>query len=83
MINFIFNTFLIFSVSDCRGDTRVRAFEGDIRDSDFLRQACRGASVVFHVASIIDVNGSVEFSEMHGVNVKGNCAPNLPYCLQF
>lgn len=62
---------LIQSLKDCRGDTRVRAFEGDIRDSDFLRQACRGASVVFHVASIIDVNGSVEFSEMHGVNVKG------------
>ena len=45
--------------------------EGDIRDSDFVRKACRGASVVFHTASIIDVNGSVEYSEMYGVNVKG------------
>ncbi|XP_033842930.1 hydroxy-delta-5-steroid dehydrogenase, 3 beta- and steroid delta-isomerase 1 [Periophthalmus magnuspinnatus] len=59
------------SFKDCRGDTRVRAYEGDIRDSAFLRRACRGASTVFHVASIIDVDGSVEFSELHGVNVKG------------
>ncbi|KAK7939660.1 hypothetical protein WMY93_002986 [Mugilogobius chulae] len=59
------------SFNDCRGDTRVRAYEGDIRDSAYLRRACRGASTVFHVASLIDVNGSVELSELYGVNVKG------------
>ncbi|KAF3843501.1 hypothetical protein F7725_002350 [Dissostichus mawsoni] len=45
--------------------------EGDIRDADFLRKSCRGASIVFHVASIIDVNDSVEYHEIYGVNVKG------------
>lgn len=49
----------------------MRVFEGDIRDGDFLRKACRGASVVFHIASIIDVNDSVEYAEIYGVNVKG------------
>lgn len=61
----------IYYVSDCRGDTKLSVFEGDIRDGDFLRKACRGASVVFHIASIIDVTDSVEDSEIYGVNVKG------------
>lgn len=61
----------IYCVSDCRGDTKLSVFEGDIRDGDFLRKACRGASVVFHIASIIDVTDSVEDSEIYGVNVKG------------
>ncbi|KAM4559240.1 hydroxy-delta-5-steroid dehydrogenase, 3 beta- and steroid delta-isomerase 1 [Odontesthes bonariensis] len=59
------------SLDDCRGETKLSAFEGDIRDCDFLRKACRGASTVFHIASIIDVTDSVEYSEMFGVNVKG------------
>lgn len=62
---------LDFTVSDCRGDTKLNVFEGDIRDGDFLRKTCRGASIVFHIASIIDVIESVEYSEMYGVNVKG------------
>lgn len=59
------------SLSDCKGDTRVRAYEGDIRDCAFVRRACQGANIVFHMASIIDVTGSVDFSELYGVNVKG------------
>ncbi|KAJ8350931.1 hypothetical protein SKAU_G00260610 [Synaphobranchus kaupii] len=51
--------------------TKVSMFEGDIRDSQLLRRACRGASLVIHTASIIDVHGAVEYSELHGVNVKG------------
>ncbi|XP_040913527.1 hydroxy-delta-5-steroid dehydrogenase, 3 beta- and steroid delta-isomerase 1 [Toxotes jaculatrix] len=62
---------LLQTLEDCRGDTKLSVFEGDIRDSDFVRQACRGASVIFHIASIIDVKESVEYSEMYGVNVKG------------
>ncbi|XP_062287820.1 hydroxy-delta-5-steroid dehydrogenase, 3 beta- and steroid delta-isomerase 1 [Scomber scombrus] len=62
---------LVQTLEDCRGDTKVSVFEGDIRDGDFLQKACRGASIVFHIASIIDLNGSVEDSEMYGVNVKG------------
>lgn len=67
-----------FRVTDCRGDTTLSVFEGDIRDGDFLRKACRGASVVFHIASIIDVNDSVEYSEMYGVNVKGEASNYQP-----
>lgn len=46
-------------------------FEGDIRDVNLLRKICRGASLVFHLASIIDIHDSVEYSEIYGVNVKG------------
>lgn len=69
--------FLIFCVSDCRGDTKLSVFEGDIRDGDFLKKICRGASIVFHIASIIDVNDSVEYSEIYGVNVKGKAVDIL------
>ncbi|CAB1347295.1 unnamed protein product [Coregonus sp. 'balchen'] len=54
-----------------RGDTVVSVFEGDIRDSELLRRACKGASLVFHTASLIDVTGKLDYSELHGVNVKG------------
>ncbi|XP_008288599.1 hydroxy-delta-5-steroid dehydrogenase, 3 beta- and steroid delta-isomerase 1 [Stegastes partitus] len=59
------------SLEDCRRDTKLTVFEGDIRDADFVRRACRGASVVFHTASAICVDGSVEPSELYAVNVKG------------
>ncbi|XP_063354559.1 hydroxy-delta-5-steroid dehydrogenase, 3 beta- and steroid delta-isomerase 1 [Pelmatolapia mariae] len=59
------------SLEDCKGETKLRAFEGDMRDSDFLIKCCRGASIVFHIASIIDIKDSVEYSEIYGVNVKG------------
>ncbi|XP_020487654.1 hydroxy-delta-5-steroid dehydrogenase, 3 beta- and steroid delta-isomerase 1 [Labrus bergylta] len=62
---------LLQTLEDCRGDTKLSAFEGDIRDGDFLRKSCRGASIVFHIASIIDVTNSVEYSEIYGVNVRG------------
>ncbi|XP_040005295.1 hydroxy-delta-5-steroid dehydrogenase, 3 beta- and steroid delta-isomerase 1 [Xiphias gladius] len=59
------------TLEDCRGDTKLSVFEGDIRDSDFVRRACRGASVIFHIASIIDIKEPVEYNEMYGVNVRG------------
>ncbi|KAG7240381.1 hypothetical protein INR49_026952, partial [Caranx melampygus] len=55
----------------CRGNTRLRVYEGDIRDSDYLRKACQGASIVFHFASIIDIIDAMEYNEMYGINVKG------------
>ncbi|XP_029967951.1 3 beta-hydroxysteroid dehydrogenase/Delta 5--_4-isomerase-like [Salarias fasciatus] len=58
-------------LEDCRGDSRLTVLEGDVRDGDFLRTACRGATVVFHTASIIDVRDSVEYGEMYSVNVRG------------
>lgn len=49
----------------------MSVFEGDIRDRELLRRVCKGAALVFHTASLIDVIGAVEYSELYGVNVKG------------
>lgn len=62
---------VIQSLQDVRRDKTVSVFEGDIRDSDFVRTACRGASVIFHIASVIDVLGAVDYSELYSINVKG------------
>ncbi|CAN9498468.1 unnamed protein product [Ophioblennius macclurei] len=62
---------VLHNLEDCRGDTRLSVCEGDIRDGDCVKKVCRGADVVFHIASIIDVTDSVEYSEMYGVNVRG------------
>jgi nucleoside-diphosphate-sugar epimerase len=56
---------------EVRGDIVVSVFEGDIRDSKLLRTACKGASEVYHTASLIDVIEKVDYSEIHGVNVTG------------
>lgn len=56
---------------DCRGETKLSAFDGDIRDHELLRKVCKGASIVFHTASLIDVVGAINYSELYGVNVKG------------
>ena len=58
-------------LSDKRGETTLSVFEGDIRNADLLRRACQGASIIFHTASLSDVTGRVDESELHGVNVKG------------
>ncbi|XP_056145585.1 hydroxy-delta-5-steroid dehydrogenase, 3 beta- and steroid delta-isomerase 1 [Lampris incognitus] len=58
-------------LKDCQRKTVVSVYEGDIRDSEFLRKACRGASMVFHVASVIDTHGNLEDSELYDINVKG------------
>ncbi|MED6233573.1 hypothetical protein ATANTOWER_013537, partial [Ataeniobius toweri] len=65
-------------LSDCRGETILSVFEGDIRDGNFLRKALRGASTVFHTASLIDVTESVEYNEMYGVNVHGKAFYSKP-----
>uniref|UniRef100_A0A8C7RDZ7 3-beta hydroxysteroid dehydrogenase/isomerase domain-containing protein n=1 Tax=Oncorhynchus mykiss TaxID=8022 RepID=A0A8C7RDZ7_ONCMY len=57
--------------SEVRGDIVVSVFEGDIRDSELLSTACKGASEVYHTASVIDVIKKVDYSKIHGVNVKG------------
>uniref|UniRef100_A0A8C7GK20 3-beta hydroxysteroid dehydrogenase/isomerase domain-containing protein n=1 Tax=Oncorhynchus kisutch TaxID=8019 RepID=A0A8C7GK20_ONCKI len=53
------------------GDIVVSVFEGDIRDSELLRTACKGASEVYHTASLIDVIEKVDYSKIPGANVKG------------
>ncbi|KAM9487217.1 hydroxy-delta-5-steroid dehydrogenase, 3 beta- and steroid delta-isomerase 1 [Clarias gariepinus] len=62
---------LIESLEDCQGETKLSTFEGDIRDSELLKKVCKGASVMFHTASLIDVTGVITYSELYGVNVKG------------
>ncbi|XP_017560048.1 hydroxy-delta-5-steroid dehydrogenase, 3 beta- and steroid delta-isomerase 1 isoform X1 [Pygocentrus nattereri] len=61
----------IQSLEGCRGETKLTEFGGDIRDRELLKRACRGATVIFHTASLIDVIGAINYSELHGVNVKG------------
>ncbi|XP_028993418.1 hydroxy-delta-5-steroid dehydrogenase, 3 beta- and steroid delta-isomerase 1 [Betta splendens] len=62
---------LVRDLEECGGGTKLSVWEGDIQDWDFVRAACRGASVVFHIASVIDVLESLDYSEVYGVNVKG------------
>ncbi|KAG5833453.1 hypothetical protein ANANG_G00276110 [Anguilla anguilla] len=62
---------LVQSLQASTSQTKVSMFEGDIRDSELLRRACRGVTLVVHTASIIDIVGAVDYSELHGVNVKG------------
>ncbi|KAG9271359.1 3 beta-hydroxysteroid dehydrogenase/Delta 5-_4-isomerase type 1 [Astyanax mexicanus] len=62
---------LVQSLEDRCGDTKLSVFEGDIRDNELLRRACRGATLVFHTASLIDVIGAIDYRELYEVNVKG------------
>ncbi|XP_062861437.1 hydroxy-delta-5-steroid dehydrogenase, 3 beta- and steroid delta-isomerase 1 [Trichomycterus rosablanca] len=62
---------LIQSLEGCRGEAKLSVFEGDIRDSELLKSLCRGVSLVFHTASLIDVTGAIAYSKLHEVNVKG------------
>ncbi|KAM9802695.1 hydroxy-delta-5-steroid dehydrogenase, 3 beta- and steroid delta-isomerase 1 [Syngnathus typhle] len=62
---------LLQSLEESGSDVKLSAFEGDIRDAEFVRKACRGATLVFHIAAIIDVIEAIEPSEIYGINVKG------------
>lgn len=45
--------------------------EGDILDEQCLKEACQGASVVIHTASVIDVMNAVQRETIMNVNVRG------------
>ncbi|KAF7646326.1 hypothetical protein LDENG_00189840 [Lucifuga dentata] len=62
---------LLENLQNVRMDVKLTPFQGDIRNSDLVREVCRGASIVFHTASLIDVMGAVDYSELYSVNVKG------------
>ena len=49
---------------------RLRWLQGDVRDLDAVRGACRGAHLVFHCAAIVDW-GRVSDRELEAVNVGG------------
>ncbi|MCP6606024.1 NAD-dependent epimerase/dehydratase family protein, partial [Klebsiella pneumoniae] len=51
--------------------TKVTLLEGDILDAECLRTACRGVSVVIHVAAVIDVSGVVPKQTIMDINLKG------------
>lgn len=42
-----------------------------MRDRDLLKEVCKGASIIFHTAALIDVTGAINYRELYGVNVKG------------
>src|SRR5258708_8504750 len=50
----------------------VEWIEGDIRDADTLRRACRGVEVVFHQAAVSSVPRTIAEPEMtHAINLTG------------
>ncbi|XP_021052175.1 3 beta-hydroxysteroid dehydrogenase/Delta 5--_4-isomerase type 2 [Mus pahari] len=50
---------------------KVTVLEGDILDTQYLRRACQGISVVIHTAAIIDVTGVIPRQTILDVNLKG------------
>ncbi len=58
------------NLTHCRG--RIESIEGDVRDADLCRAACRGVEVVFHEAALGSVPRSLEDpATTIGVNVLG------------
>ncbi|XP_012998362.2 3 beta-hydroxysteroid dehydrogenase/Delta 5--_4-isomerase-like [Cavia porcellus] len=51
--------------------TKVTIVEGDILDTQSLRRACQGISVVIHTAAVIDVSGVLPAQIIMEVNLKG------------
>ncbi|XP_077335711.1 3 beta-hydroxysteroid dehydrogenase/Delta 5--_4-isomerase type 1 isoform X2 [Lithobates pipiens] len=64
-----------------RDRTAVKTLQGDIRDTDFLHRSCRGVSLVFHAAAIIDTVGKVSKDVVMSINVTGT-EQLLAACLQ-
>lgn len=51
--------------------TKVVVIQGDITDYSSVLAACRGADVVVHMASLVDVWHRVSDTLIHSVNVTG------------
>ncbi|KAL6044265.1 hypothetical protein STEG23_019945, partial [Scotinomys teguina] len=51
--------------------TKVTVLEGDILDTQCLRRACQGISVVIHTAAVIDVLGVIPRHTVMDINLKG------------
>ncbi|XP_029331000.1 3 beta-hydroxysteroid dehydrogenase/Delta 5--_4-isomerase type 3-like [Mus caroli] len=51
---------------------KVTVLEGDILNTQYLRIACQGISVVIHTAAIIDVRGVIPRQTILDVNLKGS-----------
>ena len=62
--------------SEINGDSRVRFFIGDIRDTDRLNLALRDVNIVFHCAAIKDVP-SLEYSPNEGILTNCNGTWNV------
>jgi nucleoside-diphosphate-sugar epimerase len=58
------------NVDETFDDERVIQYEGDIRDKDKLKEACKGADLVIHTAAIVDW-GTKSDEEIFSVNTKG------------
>ena len=59
-------------MTDLETSIKVTVLEGDILDTQYLRRACQGISVVIHTAAIIDVTGVIPRQTILDVNLKGN-----------
>ena len=49
----------------------VRQYCGSITDVELVREACKGVSTVFHIASVIDPFLFPDDKKMEHVNVRG------------
>lgn len=57
--------------TELQSKIRLTLLEGDILDEQCLKEACQGASVVIHTASVIDVMNAVQRETIMNVNVRG------------
>lgn len=62
------SVFLFLSLSE---QTKVVVIQGDITDYSSVLEACRGADVVVHTASLVDVWHRVPETLIYSVNVTG------------
>lgn len=67
-----------FSLLPPADRTEVQVIQGDITDYDSVLEACRGADVVVHMASLVDVWHRVPPSLIHAVNVAGQSSDAPP-----
>lgn len=60
------------NLSTHEGSSRLRILKGSVVDADIVKEAVRGAEVVFHEAAMVDVQRSMrEPGLAHTVNVEG------------
>lgn len=57
--------------------TKVEVIQGDITDYSSVLEASRGADVIVHMASLVDVWHKIPESLIYSVNIKGGAPTGL------
>ena len=53
----------------------VRQYCGSVNNEELVREACKGVSTVFHLASVVDSSMFPDDKKMEHVNVGGKYCP--------